>query len=515
MWPRLALGILIVTATLARLVLASHLGPGNDEAYHWLYAVHPALSYFDHPPMMAWIERAGLRVLGDESPLAPRIGFVLLSAGSTWLMARLTSRFLGAWAGFWAALALNAAPYYGLAAGTFVLPDGPLVFFWLLVLDRLAVALEASPDRWAPWIAVGLAWGGALLSKYHALLLPSIVLATVVLHRPWRVWLRRPGPYLALALGMLAFSPVLIWNAEHGWVSLRFQGGRAVGSWVPRPDLLARGLAGQALYMTPWIWGFLAVVLVRGWRRRRETSGFTLLLLVAASVPLALVGLVSLFRPILPHWALIGGMTLMPLLGRDWAAAFDGRPVVTIRRSLVLLSTPLLVGVLLLGQYHHGWLQAGAPGRLGLLSGAADPTADTYGWDQIVARLEQSGWLDDPNTFVFTGNWYRSGHLARALRNRVPVLCYHEADARGFRFWSLPEQWVGRDGLLVTVGEIRGEPDYYQKWFTRLEPIDEFWVERAGGRLARVRITRCVAQVRPFPFGPLADTSNPNDRARR
>ena len=70
----------------------------------------------------------------------------MLFAGSTWLMARLTSRLFGPWAGVCAALALNVTAYHTAAASTFALPDGPLLFFWLLTLDRLVVAFE-EPDR--------------------------------------------------------------------------------------------------------------------------------------------------------------------------------------------------------------------------------------------------------------------------------------------------------------------------------------------------------------------------------
>ncbi len=63
---RRALGILIVTTALLRLFSACYLGLGNDEAYHSLYAAHPSLGYYDHPPMMAWIEMAGLTLPGAE-----------------------------------------------------------------------------------------------------------------------------------------------------------------------------------------------------------------------------------------------------------------------------------------------------------------------------------------------------------------------------------------------------------------------------------------------------------------
>ena len=124
--------------------------------------------------MMAWVEMAGLALSGNRaSAWALRIGFIVLFAGSTWLLARLTSRYYGEWAGFLAAFALNVTGYYGLAASMFALPDGPLLFFWLLTIDRLSVALE-EPDRGGsgPGSGSGLAWGGAMLSKYHAVFIP-------------------------------------------------------------------------------------------------------------------------------------------------------------------------------------------------------------------------------------------------------------------------------------------------------------------------------------------------------
>ena len=95
----------------------------------------------------------------------------------------------------------------------FALPDGPLLFFWLLTVDRLTVAVEEpEPRRLTPWIEVGLAWGGAMLSKYHAVFLPMGAALYLLLDRRMRHrWLFRPGPYLALGVGLIVFSPVLLW----------------------------------------------------------------------------------------------------------------------------------------------------------------------------------------------------------------------------------------------------------------------------------------------------------------
>ena len=61
--PKHAVWMLIAVTALLRLICSVNLGLGNDEAYHWLYAAHPALSYYDHPPMMAWVEMLGLAML--------------------------------------------------------------------------------------------------------------------------------------------------------------------------------------------------------------------------------------------------------------------------------------------------------------------------------------------------------------------------------------------------------------------------------------------------------------------
>src|SRR5262249_55821682 len=154
---KLALVILIAVTTAIRLCCSMALGLGNDEAYHYLYATHPSLSYFDHPPMMAWVEMAGLSLPGaGNAAWALRVGFIALFSGSTLILARLTTRYFGEKSGFLAALALNLTAYYGLAASMFALPDGPLLFFWLLTLDRLSLSVDdRSGDGLRYWIESG------------------------------------------------------------------------------------------------------------------------------------------------------------------------------------------------------------------------------------------------------------------------------------------------------------------------------------------------------------------------
>ena len=498
MTPRRTLWGLIVVSAALRLAWAASLGPGTDEAYHYLFAVHRDWSYFDHPPMLAVVESVGVALAGGTvSMLTLRLGFVGLFAGSTWLMARLGSRFFGPWAGVLAALALNVSAYHTAAAGAFALPDGPLLFFWLLTLDRLAAAFD-EPERTWRWVGVGLAWGLAMLSKYHAVFLPAGALLYIVLEPSARRVLLRPGPYLAAAIGLMVFSPVIAWNASHGWASFAFQGGRAVSKLGFRPDTLAAAIAGQAAYLFPWIWLSLAGLLIEALRGARRADSKPERFLVCQSiVPLTAFTAVACLRPVLPHWTLVGYLALFPLLGRLWESRYRENP----RKMGTLLAiaavVPIAVTSFVVVEYRTGVLQAvGLPPK-------ADPTVDMSGWEDVAAELGRRGLLDDPKLFLFSRTWFTSGHLAFATRDRgVPVLCYNHKDARSFAFWSRPEEWVGRDGILVSVDEARYEPACYERFFERIEPLGRFEVRRAGGAIRQVRLYRCVRQVVAFPFLP-------------
>lgn len=497
--PRRALLVLILVSAALRLAWAAGIGLGHDEAYHSLFAAHPALSYFDHPPMLAVVESLGIALTGSSSPLALRVGFIGLFAGSTWLMARLAGRFFGDRAGLFAAIGLNVSAYHTAAAGSFALPDGPLLCFWLLTLDRMAAALD-RPEQLGRWAGVGLAWGLALLSKYHAVFLPVGLLVYLAWTPTARSILRRPGPYLATAIGLALFSPVLVWNASHEWASFAFQGGRAVSGMALRPASLLGSVAGQAAYLFPWVWLGLVVAMIGPARRllKREATDAERFLLSQAVTPLLLFSAVASVKEVFPHWTLIAYVSAFPLLGRLWA----GRDPSRMRRRVALLAAvPALLAALMVAQYRFGVVRLDDFERGRADAGKVDPTAQLFGWDQVADELRRRGLLDRPETFLFTGSWYNSGHLGQATRESgVPVACYHHYDARSFAFWSRPEDWIGRDGIFVSVGGRASEVDAFARWFERIESLGEFPIVRGGRPLRTVRLYRCVRQVAPFPF---------------
>jgi 4-amino-4-deoxy-L-arabinose transferase-like glycosyltransferase len=62
----------IIALALARAVLAASIGLSDDETYYRLWPLAPALSYLDHPPMVAWMIAAGRWIAGD-TPLGIRL----------------------------------------------------------------------------------------------------------------------------------------------------------------------------------------------------------------------------------------------------------------------------------------------------------------------------------------------------------------------------------------------------------------------------------------------------------
>jgi 4-amino-4-deoxy-L-arabinose transferase-like glycosyltransferase len=351
--PRGGVVMLIATTFLARLLFADWLGLGVDESYVVAAGRTLHLGYFDHPPLVWWLAWAGGHLPGQARDLLVRIPFILLFGVSTWLMFRLASELYDECAGLWSAAALNAAPVLGLTAGTWVLPDGPLIAALLGAALCLVRALSPSGIGWAWWLGTGLCFGFAALSKYTAAPV-GIGVALYLLTQPQaRHWLFRPQPYVAACLAAAMFVPVVVWNQQHGWASFRFQGGRADGGhWHPLGPFFT--LAGEAIFLLPWLGGLLVICLWQAARRGpAEPRGW---LLICLSLPtILLFELVSLRGHVLFHWAAPGTMLGLPLVGEVIGRLRARRRA--IRVGLVATACFVTLGVLLVGtEVRFNWL---------------------------------------------------------------------------------------------------------------------------------------------------------------
>jgi hypothetical protein len=254
-------------------------------------------------------------------------------------------------------------------------------------------------------------------------------------------------------------------------------------------------------YFFPWIWFPLVLVMIgdlRNWKRLE--SDHERLAICLAIVPVGVFTSVACFRPVLPHWGLIGLVSLFPSLGNVWRKKAVARPQSTrVWLSLGAALTLVLLGVTLL-EHRTGCFQRGGDGWWGVLDERTDPITDLYGWDKVAEQLDKLGVLAYPHSFLFTRNWFQSAQIAHAIRMRRPVLCYNIDDPRGFAFWSKPTEWLGRDGILITINDDVMPVSFFRRWFEDAVPVADFWVERGGRPFRHIRAVRLVRQLAAFPF---------------
>src|SRR5262249_34032638 len=110
---RTALGIVQVVALLLiafKFVQLGFAGVFQDEAYYWMWGQHPALSYFDHPPLNAWLLGLSSTVFG-WSVFALRLPVALSFLADIYALYLLSRRLGGeSWQPhFWVTLLLFLA----------------------------------------------------------------------------------------------------------------------------------------------------------------------------------------------------------------------------------------------------------------------------------------------------------------------------------------------------------------------------------------------------------------------
>jgi 4-amino-4-deoxy-L-arabinose transferase-like glycosyltransferase len=471
--PSGAVSALILTTFAARLLFATALGLGIDESYMVAAGRKLQLSYFDHPPIAWWMAWGIAHLTGSESAFVVRLPFISLFALTTWLMYRLTAALFDPEAGLWAAVVLNIAPVLGITAGTWVLPDGPLFAALLGTAFCLIPAINsAGRAAWGWWLATGACAGLALDSKYSAALTLMGALAFLATEPVSRRWLVRPQPYMAGAAALMVFLPVLIWNAEHGWASLLFQGGRAGGSLRPLGPILA--IAGQAAFLLPWIWAPLVWCgLVAAYRGPSDRKRW--LLVCLAAPPILVFTAAALWGNTLFHWAAPGYLMLVPLLGE--AIARRRQPSPLVRIWLAGTAAFVILGVVFVAsEVRSNWLS----GLIAELPLGRNPNLDVVDWTSLLTELEKRGLLDRPGLVVAALKWHEAGKIDYALGGRLPVICLGP-DARQYGLTANPDNYVGANVLIVaprrSLTQIESQ---FAGRFDSIEPIMPVSVTDAG-----------------------------------
>ena len=470
--PAGAVAALILTTFAARVLFATALGLGIDESYMVAAGRKLQLSYFDHPPIAWWMAWGVTRLTGSESALVVRLPFIALFALTTFLMYRVTAALFDREAGLWAAVVLNMAPVLGITVGNWVLPDGPLFAALLGAVFCLVSALRSDGRvAWGWWLGTGVCAGLALCSKYSAALTLAGAVAFLVTEPTSRRWLTRPHPYHAGIIALVIFLPVLVWNAGHGWVSFLFQGGRAGGALHPFGPIVA--LAGQAVFLLPWIWAPL-VWCGLGALRRGPSDRKRWLLVCLAAPPILLFTVAAFWGNPLFHWAAPGYLMLVPMLGEAIARRRQTSRLVRIWLGTTAAFVIVAV-VFVASEVRFNWLY----GVIEELSPDRDPNLDVVDWTSLRTEFEKRDLLR-PGLVVATLKWHEAGKIDYALGGRVPVICLGP-DPRQYGLTAGPDDHAGADVLIVaprrSLAQIESQ---FGGRFASIEPIAPAIVMHAG-----------------------------------
>src|SRR5208283_5382715 len=350
----------------------------KDEAYQWLWSNHLALSYYSKPMGIALIHFAGTSLWGDTA-FGIRFFPPLFAAILSVMVLRFFAREVSAQAGFWLLLIVTAAPLLGI--GTILLTiDPPMVLCWMWAL--VAGWRAAQPDgKTRDWLVVGLAMGLGFLCKYTAACQIACWAIFFALWPAARMHLRKPGPWLALLIFLLCTLPVIIWNAQHGWITVHHVAGNAgLGSpWKPtlrffRDFLFVEAGLLNPIFFVGTLWAMLAF-----WKQpRHKMSGLWLYFFCMGAPVFFGYWLWSFHSRILPNWIAPAVVPMFCLMVAYWNERRRiAKPFLAIGLALGFFAVAILFQSNLIGK---------AAGQL--LPGEKDPLRRVRAWRPTTALIE-------------------------------------------------------------------------------------------------------------------------------
>ena len=443
----------IVALTVLRAIAAAVLPLSADEAYYWLWSRHLASGYFDHPPAIAFIIRAGTLLFGDTA-LGVRAGGIVLSVLASVFVWRAGAALLrDEDAGARASLFFNLTLMISVEtlAAT---PDGPAVACAAAVLYALAMIERTGRGAW--WLGVGVAAGLGLLSKYTIFFLGAGMAVWLLLSPKARLWLATPWPWAGGAIAGLIFLPNLMWNESHGWATFVFQFGRIAGGHFTL-RFLFEFLGAQLVLASPFV--FVLAALALAFRARdRDSATF---LLAALVFPSALYFLAhSLHDRIQGNWPSF----LFPALAVAATEAWRERDWTGWTAAVWRVCRPLaapVAAVLLIAVY--------AQALFGVVPfGRSDPLARllAVGFDGVAQNIERVRSAAGADALVTT-DYESTAWLAFYLPGHPPVIQanedyrYLDAPAAGAPLLAKPalyvvEQRLDKHRALASLfGQVR------------------------------------------------------------
>ncbi len=487
--PRLLLGA-IIGVTLLRTAIAVTTGLTDDEAYYRLWTLAPALSFLDHPPMVAWLMSAG-RFLAGDTVLGLRLPSLLISLAGPFLLWRTAILLFDRQTAI-AAVAFALVMPLLAVGGIITTPDAPSVLFWGLCAWGLAEMHVSRNANW--WLAVGFFAGLGLLSKYTNLFVGAGILLWVLVVPRNRAWLKSWQLWAGGVIAAICTLPVVIWNARYHWASFDKQLGRAARGADWTLNFLLEMLGGYIGLASPIIAILGLIGLARLMQEASRSRDERALLVLSGLAPLVLYFLVhALHARVQANWL----APLYPALAL--AAGYQ------LTLSASAHKKRWFVAAVATGAVMTGLVYLHALRPFLVLEGPRDPTSQMRGWPQLAAEVER---LRQQNgaAWIGTGNYATTGQLAFAFRQGAPVMQVNDR----LRYVHLPQvdpALAAKPGLVVEIDD-RPTEAMLRSRFRSVRPAGEVARTYRGvvlGTYALFVVSHPISPATVFSYEPGRD----------
>ena len=399
-----------------------------DEAYYWMWGQHPALSYYDHPPLNAWLLGASSAVFGWNL-FALRLP-VMLSFVADIYAIWLLSRQIGGerWTThFWVTLLLfMGTPVYWWVSG-YALPDHLLLtgclyavyFFFRFFQARAGGGEGANRDLYLGAVFLGL----AALSKYNAAFLAAGVVAFALVYD--RRILGQGRLYIAGLIALVLQTPTIVWNLGENFASWEFiLHGRHAGLHA-EIDGIVPLVFGIGIFISPFLfWPIWKFAVSR--KNSVPGSGFARATFLISTFAIVIVSLttVTLF-----HWNLVAYVAMLPFL------ALVLRP-----RWLLALQAIYGTGIAIFIFVNYAIVP------LTNVNGWRDnATGWSYGWGPTVAAIDKAK-AEHKVGFVATSDYTTASLVGFMTHDKDVTSLFPGRDQ--YDFWFDPKAHAGEDAIL-------------------------------------------------------------------
>jgi membrane-associated phospholipid phosphatase len=430
----------------------------GDEAHYWEWSRRLALSYYSKGPLIAYLIALTTGIAGNTVLAVRFLAPFLLFGGSFFIYKLGTGMFGNAKAGVLAGLLLQTTVIFA-TYGLLMTIDSPFIFLWCLALWFFWQALKT--ERKGYIYLTGIVVGLGFLAKYTMLFFLLCAFVFLLLSRGDRRRFRSVHLYLALLLGLVVMSPVFIWNAQHGWVTLLHTEGHIHvrdGLTVSAGSFLDF-VGSQIGVITPLLF-FLMTYLILKYRRSYAAFAREKRYLLCFSLPvLGFFLLKSIQGKVEGNWAMPAYPALFVLSSFYLAEGWKGFG----RKMRAFAVVSILLSVLFAAVAHFPAILH-LPPRL-------DMTKKLAGWKELGGEISLISAEMAPQGpfFIFSDSYQVAGEVAFYTKGNPVTYCVNLGRRMDqYDLWPGFGKFVGYNAIFVMTDD-QGMPAALAGAFGRYE----------------------------------------------